>query len=250
MKIIFALCLIVGLSLGLQAHSILPTYVQPHKKDCYTQGLFFLNETHLFQSCGLYNESYYHILEYSSDPFKITETFRSQLPWKPNIFFEGATIFKDYIYVMTWQEHVVYKLKPDNFQLVDELMWSSQGWGLTNNGTHMFVTDGSDKVYVVDEDFQILQQKSIQTASGRKAYNLNELEYHNGYLYANIYYDRFIHKIDYERGKIDDSYDGLSLIQNEKKNNYLKPDEVFNGIAYSEKTRKFIVTGKHWSTMY
>lgn len=79
---------------------------------------------------------------------------------------------------------------------------------------------------------------------------MNELEYHNGYLYANIYYDRFIHKIDYSRGVIDESYDGLILIQNEKKNNNLKADEVFNGIAYSEISKKFIVTGKHWSTMY
>jgi glutamine cyclotransferase len=66
------------------------------------------------------------------------------------VFLEGAILFKNYIYILTWQERKVFKLNPSDFSVVKELSWSKDGWGLTTNGTHMFATDGSNKVYIVD----------------------------------------------------------------------------------------------------
>jgi len=102
---------------GIQSHSIVSLFSQPHNNDCYTQGLFFLNETHLFETCGLYNKSYFHLLEYQSTPFEIRNSYSTSIPWRPDIFLEGAVLFKGFIYMMTWREHIVYKLSPDTFEV-------------------------------------------------------------------------------------------------------------------------------------
>jgi glutamine cyclotransferase len=72
------------------------------------------------------------------------------------VFLEGAVIFKNYIYMLTWQERKVFKLDPSDFSVVKELSWPKEGWGLATNGTHMFATDGSNNVYIVDENFNLL----------------------------------------------------------------------------------------------
>lgn len=76
----------------------------------------------------------------------------------------------------------------------------------------MFTTDGSDNIYVVDEKFKLVERKAITNLSGRQLYNINELEYANGFIYANIYFSQYIYKIDYEKGKAVASYDGSNLI--------------------------------------
>ena len=113
----------------------------------------------------------------------------------------------------------------------------------------MFITDGSSKVFLVDESFSILEEKTI-TKDGKNVFNLNELEYYKGYLYANVYYDRRIMKIDFELGKVVESFDCLHLLQAEMKQNSLRQDEVFNGIAYHQKSGNFILTGKDWGHFY
>lgn len=150
--VLLALILIAAVS----SHTLTSEFNQPHNTNCYTQGLFFLNETHLFESCGLYNRSYFHLMEYEASPFTITNSYSSPIPWKLDIFLEGAVLFKGYIYLLTWREFIVYKLDPHNFTLVEQLSWRKQGWGLAENDTHMFVTDGSDKIYLVNEQFQLL----------------------------------------------------------------------------------------------
>lgn len=102
---------------GVQSHSIVSEFTQPHNNNCYTQGLFFLNETHLFETCGLYNKSYFHLLEYQSVPFEIRNSYTTNIPWKLDIFLEGAVLFKGFIYMMTWREYIVYKLNPDTFEV-------------------------------------------------------------------------------------------------------------------------------------
>ena len=90
----------------------------PHNTDCYTQGIFFLNDTHIFESCGLYEKSYFHVLEYDAREFSFTETFLSAKPFLSNIFLEGSVMFQGYIYIMTWKEHQVFKIDPVTFQTI------------------------------------------------------------------------------------------------------------------------------------
>ena len=104
--------------------------------------------------------------------------------------------------MITWREKKVFKLNRNSFAIENIGTWKKDGWGLTNNDTHMFVTDGGSIIYVVDENFDIKQQKTILDKKGSKVYNINELEYvvENGkpYIYANVYMERKIIKIDHE----------------------------------------------------
>ena len=76
---------------------------ESHDNTCYSQGLFFLNDTHLLESCGLYNESFFHILQYEFSPFSLKEKWRSDKPWKHSIFMEGMTLYKGNIFMLTWR---------------------------------------------------------------------------------------------------------------------------------------------------
>lgn len=88
---------------------------------------------------------------------------------------EGAIIFNSFLYILTWREKIVYKLDLENFEVVQEIKWNKEGWGLTHNGTHMFTTDGSDSIFLVDENFRLVGQKQITNKSGRKIYYMNQL---------------------------------------------------------------------------
>ena len=114
----------------------------------------------------------------------------------------------------------------------------------------MFATDGSDIIFVVDENFIVLEQKSIKNSIGQRVYNINELEYVDGYILANIYMDHKIVKINYSKGLVVKEYDGSEIIKAEKKVNNLRHDEVLNGIAYDELGDAFILTGKDWSQFF
>lgn len=199
-KNLFVVLLLLGVSLTGAKIIVQSTY--PHNKNCYTQGLFFLNDTYIFETCGLYNQSYFHVLEYQAAPFELREVYSSKIPWKSNIFFEGAILFKGRIYILTWQQRVVYQIDPVTYNLIKEIPWSKDGWGLTTNGTHMFTTDGSNQVYIVDQKFTILDQKSIKSLSGGWQRNINELEFVGGFIYANIYTETKIVKIDLENSQV------------------------------------------------
>lgn len=97
---------------------------------------------------------------------------------------------------------MVYQIDPASFNLIKEIAWSKDGWGLTTNGTHMFTTDGSDQVYIVDDKFTILAQKSIRSISGGSQRSINELEFVGGFIYANIYTESKIVKIDVEKSQV------------------------------------------------
>ena len=118
----------------------------------------------------------------------------------------------------------MYKIDPDTYEVVETLGWSRPGWGLTTNGTHMFATDGSDAIYLVDDKFRVLDKKEIKTETGRRLYSINELEYVRGYIYANIYTDHRIMKIDYEGARVVNQYDGSNIIKAEKNVNSLESD--------------------------
>lgn len=94
------------------------TATENHETLCYTQGLFFINETHVFESCGQYNRNFFHVMEYDRDTFELRETYRSAQPWNSQVFLEGAVLFKNSIYMLTWREHIVYKLDPVTFGVI------------------------------------------------------------------------------------------------------------------------------------
>ena len=215
----------------------------PHDTGAYTQGL----EWHggkLYESTGDYERSSLRI----TDP-KTGKVEKIRAMGSEKIFGEGITVFKGRIYQLTWQnkEVFVYDLK-DFSKPVRTLTWPYEGWGITNNGTQLIISDGSSNLYFADpENLKVLNTVAV-TDGGRTIDNLNELEFVNGFVYANVYTTPFILKIDPESGQVK----GRLVMEN-----LLQPSDivrgrtdVMNGIAYDSASRHFYITGKRWPYMF
>jgi glutamine cyclotransferase len=163
-------------------------------------------------------------------------------------FGEGITILRDTIYQLTWTEHKVFVYTVKDIKLVDSFDLRTEGWGLTNDGHRLIVSTGSGELYFYDPTtFRPLGKSSIMEGSN-ETFHLNELEYIDGFVYANQYEYPYILKIDIAAGKVVAKYD-LQKVWDRVKS--IKPDvDVPNGIAYNEITKKIYVTGKLWPEMY
>jgi glutamine cyclotransferase len=162
-------------------------------------------------------------------------------------FGEGVTILRDTVYQLTWQEHKVFVYTLKDLKKVKEYDLKTEGWGLTNDGQRLIVSDGSGILYYYDPSFKLLSKSSIMEGN-TEAYNLNELEYIDGFVYANQYQYPYILKIDPNAARVVAKYDLTDLWTRVKA---IKPDvDVPNGIAYNEATKKTYVTGKLWPEAY
>lgn len=223
-------------------YSITDTF--PHDTSFYTQGFTFY-KGELYEGTG--------------DP---TRTGKSRLmkvdleTGKPLVqknldkkyFGEGVTILRDTIYQLTWQEHKVFAYTVKDLKLVKEFDLSTEGWGLTNDGQRLIVSTGSGMLYYYEPStFRLLTKSSIMEGNS-ETYNLNELEFIDGFVYANQYEYPYILKIDPVAGRVVSKYDLTDLWKRVKT---IKPDvDVPNGIAYNETTKKIYVTGKLWPEVY
>ena len=163
-------------------------------------------------------------------------------------FGEGVTILRDTIYQLTWQEHKVFVYALKDFKQVKEYEIKTEGWGLTNDGQRLIVSDGSGMLYYYDPStFKLLSKSSIMEGNSN-TFNLNELEYIDGFVYANQYGYAYILKIDPAAARVVAKYDLDSMW---KRAQAEKADvDVPNGIAYDSTTKKIYVTGKYWPEMY
>ncbi|MBS1890243.1 MAG: glutaminyl-peptide cyclotransferase [Actinobacteria bacterium] len=218
----------------------------PHDTTCYTQGLEFINNETLVQSCGMYGQSKIQLLQI--DPNKKATTTIKEVAIDRMVFGEGITRFAGHIYQLTWKENKVFVYN-DDLTLVRTIRWPKAGWGLAHNETCMFVSDGSSTVYVVDKDFKEQSKISVRDGDTPVTY-INELEYCNGYLLANIYYQSKIIVIDLHSGLVVTKYDAQDIMLDEMKSHHLQEDEVLNGIAYDPTSDRLLITGKRWSQIY
>ncbi|MEP6615880.1 MAG: glutaminyl-peptide cyclotransferase [Ginsengibacter sp.] len=223
--------------------------VYPHDTAAFTQGLQFYNGK-LFESTGLPNRSTLRIVN-----------IRTGVPEKKylipdsQIFGEGITIFKDKIYQLTWENNKIFVYNVnDILHPVTTLKWNYQGWGITNDGRQLIISDGSDKLYFIQPDetnhaTKIL--KIISVANDRGAVDsLNELEYINGYVFANRWYNNEIVKIDTGNGHVVGRIDLTGLLQQYAPGTKIGDSEVLNGIAFDSTSKKMYITGKLWPKMF
>lgn len=223
-------------------HTIVNAF--PHDTSFYTQGFVFY-KGELYEGTG--------------DP---TRTGKSRLmkvdlkTGKPLIqislsseyFGEGITILRDTIYQLTWQEHKVFVYTLKDFKQVKTYNFPVEGWGMTNDGKRLIISIGNGMLNYYDPSTFTLLTKSSITEGNSETYNLNELEYIDGFIYANQYTTPYILKIDPNAGKVVAKYDFTDLINKAKA---VKPDvDVLNGIAYDETTKKIYITGKLWPETY
>ncbi|TDO94440.1 glutamine cyclotransferase [Halanaerobium saccharolyticum] len=217
-------------------YQILESY--QHDPQAFTQGLEIYNN-YLYEGTGLYGRSSLRKVKIESGQVL------KQINLNQEYFGEGITILNDKIYQLTWKKNTafVYDL---NLNLIKTFNYQGQGWGLTNNGQHLIMSNGSEFITFRDpETFESI--KKIEVKNGdQNMKNINELEYHNGFIYANIWQTDYIIKINAQTGKVL-AYLNLSGIL---KTDYTGEIDVLNGIAYDPEKDNFLITGKLWPKIY
>lgn len=221
------------------SYSIVATY--PHDTSSFTQGLAFYNGK-LYEGTGNYDRS--KLLEVDLQTGKAVR----EVKLEPKQFGEGITIWNDTIYQLTWQEHVVNVYTAKDFKKVKELKLNTEGWGITHDSTQLLVTDGSSNIYFYDPStFRLLKVQAVLD-NGSPVPNLNELEYINGFVYANQWQTNYILKIDPGSGMVVAKIDLTNEVNRIKAKipDMENTGSFLNGIAYNAQNNKIYVTGKNW----
>jgi glutaminyl-peptide cyclotransferase len=223
----------------IMSYSIISTY--PHDTSSYTQGLL-IYKGEMYEGTG--NEGKSKLMKVELKTGKVLQSINLDSKY----FGEGITILNDTVYQLTWKNKVVLVYTLKDFKKIKEYKLDTDGWGLTNDGKNLIVsTGGSDLFYYEPSTFKLLKTQTV-TESGSPSFNLNELEYIDGFVYANQYEYPYIFKIDPATGQILAKAD-LSRMWDRIKAIDPKAD-VPNGIAFDTATKKMFITGKWWPELY
>ena len=223
--------------------------VYPHDAKAFTQGLQFYKGK-LYEGTGEPRQSTLRVVD-----IKTGNPEKEYLIPDTNIFGEGITIFKNKIYQLTWQNHKIFIYNIDDIMHpVATYNWSVEGWGITNDGTNLIISDGTSKLYYVQPDDAKKEMKTIKVLTVADNHgeldSLNELEYINGYVFANRWYNNHIVKVDTSNGHAVGMMDLTGLLHQYDPNHQIGEEGVLNGIAYDSATKKLYITGKHWPKMF
>src|SRR4030043_413844 len=218
------------------SYRIVNTY--PHDDTAFTQGLLFDGGV-LYEGTGLYGNSSLRRVELETG--EVLQLY--VLP--PEYFGEGITIFDDKIIQLTWQEHKSFVYDKHSFELLQEFSYSTEGWGITHDGSRLILSDGTSTLYFLNpETFQKTGQ--VEVHDNGTVNRLNELEYIKGKVYANIWLEEKIAIINPQTGQVE-GWINLSGLQNTENQDL---DNVLNGIAYDAAGDRLFVTGKRWSQLF
>jgi len=168
-----------------------------------------------------------------------------QLP--SEYFGEGLTVVNGRLIQLTWLNHIGFVYDEDTFALLGNFTYTTEGWGLTYNGSDLVMSDGSSTLYFLDPTtYQTVGQVTVKDGN-TPITNLNELEYVNGDIYANVWHTQKIAIINPQTGQVKGWLDLTSIYQPDLSSS---PDAVLNGIAYDQQTGHLFVTGKDWPNLY
>ena len=211
----------------------------PHDTTSYTQGLFF-KEGQLYESTGLNGKSTFRVVD-----LKTGKALR-KLDFDKKYFVEGSVIFDDNLYILTWENKVVFIYDAETLEYKSTHRYARQGWGLTTDGESLIASDGSANLYFMGPDLK-LKERLFVTLNDRPVNWLNELEYINGRIWANVYTREEIVIINPRTGKVEGIVDCSGLLPRDLRGEYT---DVLNGIAYNAEDGKIYLTGKNWPRMY
>ncbi len=212
----------------------------PHDTHAYTQGLQYENGK-LYEGTGMNGES---MLKEISP--RNGSTIR-EIGIPEEYFGEGITIVGNKIVQLTWRTNIGFVYEKSTFKKLREFNYPTEGWGLTFDGTHLIMTDGSENMYFMDTaNYTVLKKIQVYDNNG-PIEKLNELEYVDGYVYANIYTTDFIVKIDPRTGKVIKRWEFPDMLE---ESDITEQTDVLNGIAYNKDTKRFYITGKYWPKMF
>lgn len=213
--------------------------VFPSDPSIFTQGLEY-HQGKLYQSSGLYQKSFIRVW----DPE--TEQIFNQIEIEPALFAEGITIIKNQLYMISWRENKCLVFDPETLEQLHTFYYNGEGWGLANNGTEIIMSNGTPEIVFRNPlDFSITRKITV-TQNGNPIRNINELEYYDGYIYANIFMQNAIIIIDEDTGKIVKAVNfPVNQLMGET-----SQEQVLNGIAHNPDTGKFLITGKLYQNFF
>lgn len=220
-------------------YTVVKTY--PHDTTSFTEGLL-LHDGLLYESTGLEGES--RLLKADLATGKAVKSINLS----KEDFGEGISIINNKIYQLTYQEHKVYVYDMD-FKKIGEFSWPYEGWGMTTDGKYLILDTGGSNIYYVNpETFRIERTLGVSDNNGY-VNSINELEYVDGALYANIWQTDYIIRINTQTGIVEAKAD-LSDIWKKGNASPTVTKDVLNGIAYDAAKKSFYVTGKKWPTIF
>ena len=210
----------------------------PHDITSYTQGLFFYGDT-LYESTGQWGESTFRTVDLA------TGDALTRMDFSRQYFVEGSVIFGDTLYILTWTNNLVFLYDAATLEYKATVAYPRQGWGITTDGQQLISSDGSSYLYFMDADLNVLRRQRV-TKDGKPVYDLNELEYIDGKVWANVYTTDTIVIINPADGVVEATIDCRGLLPYKERT---RQTDVLNGIAVDKEGRIFL-TGKYWPKMY
>ncbi len=214
----------------------------PHDTTAFTQGLFY-HKGHLYESTGQHGHS-------SMRKVEIKTGRVLQIISLPDITFgEGATISGQRIYQLTWHSGIALIYESDSLSPAGSIKYPErfEGWGITSYKNNLYISDGSNRLRIIEPSGFSIRRYLKVTRSGNPLYYINELEAVGNHIYANIWQSTEIVKINPQSGKVTASVDLKALVPSIHKGH---PDNVLNGIAWNSAKGTFYITGKKWNTLY
>jgi glutamine cyclotransferase len=228
------------------AEKIVPVYgfevvhTWAHDPDAFTQGLVF-NSGNLIESTGQVGQS--SLRRVALETGTVVQKVDVPRPY----FAEGTTLLKGKIYQLTWQDHLGFIYDALTFDKIGQFNYEGEGWGLTTDGQSLILSDGSNRIRFLDADnFQVTKTIAVLDRSA-PVNEINELEYIQGEIYANIWHADRIARIDPQTGRVVGWIDLRGLLAPSEVHD---EEAVLNGIAYDESTGRIFVTGKLWPKLF
>lgn len=239
MAILLAVSASLRCSAQLKSYKVEVVREYPHDVTSYTQGLFF-HDGQMYESTGVAGESTFRKVDMATGkPLR-------KLEFADRYFVEGSVVFGDNLYILTWHNNVAFVYDINTLEYRSTWSYPREGWGLTTDGSSLIASDGSSTLYFMTPEFKMERQVTVKL-QGRPMRLLNELEYIDGKIWANVYTSDMILIIDPATGKVEATVDCSGLLPESLR----KPDtDVLNGIAYNPADGKLYLTGKNWPRLY
>lgn len=233
------MCSCAGTAAQMKNYKVEVLAEYPHDTTSYTQGLFF-HDGRMFETTGQYGSSTLRIVDMSSG------TALERKDFEQKYFVEGSVVLGDNLYVLTWDSWEAFIFDAGTLELKKTVRYPRQGWGLTTDGKYLIASDGSSTLFYMDDRYSLKKRLSVKR-DGKPVKWLNELEYINGKIWANVYMTDEIVIINPEDGNVEGVIDCTGLLPAELRT---PQTDVLNGIAQDPNTGKIYLTGKNWPKLY
>lgn len=232
------LCSILSCSAKVERYKIEVVKAYPHDTGSYTQGLFW-HDGSLYESTGLNGKSTFRKVDLQSGKAL------TKLPFNRKYFVEGSVILGDKLYILTWTNKVIFIYDANTLEYRSTYSYPREGWGLTTDGKSLISSDGSSRIYFLTPELKFERSINV-TLNGRAVRYLNELEWIDGRIWANVYTTDTIVIINPDTGVVEATVDCEGLLPERLRTS---DTDVLNGIAVDSEGRIFL-TGKNWPELY